>query len=81
MCERTWINQRPSQLWDIYESNDHYREWRTSGLHIIATIGEHFFSDPGDHGVLKPALTKLQTFPQVSLLKYTCIFTKQKFWK
>ena len=30
------------------------------------------FSDPGDHRILKPFLTKLQTFPQLSILKYTC---------
>ena len=43
-------------------------------MHIIAKIGELFFSDHGDHRILKPSLTKLQTFPQVFLLhaKYTC---------
>ena len=40
---------------------------------MIATIGELFFSDPGNHRILKSALAKLQKFPQVSLLKYTYI--------
>ena len=41
-------------------------------MHIIAKIGVLSFRDPGDHRILEPALTKLQTFPQLSLLKYIC---------
>ena len=41
-------------------------------MHIIAKIGELSFRDPGDHRILKPDLTKLQTFSQLSLLKYIC---------
>ena len=42
---------------------------------ILLQRSVNFFSssDPGDPDrILKPALTKLQTFPQVCLLKYTC---------
>ena len=74
MSERTRINKKIHYGIFIIATITTESEWRTSGLHIILQRSANFFpiSDPGDSDrILKPALTKLQTFPQVSLLKYT----------